>query len=751
VDGESLGDHTRRVLYNIARLRRRNPDLDQICQMPRFWPRLLLAASVHDLGKCAKAFQETVRGGDPFKHRHEVLSALFLRWLLADDPSGDLPWSAAAVLTHHKDWNEVVDLYPPDLAAAIVRPILTPEFLVSGKALFASELLPELTRLGVALPHGSTTAAWEPGEACQELARIISAVDRLNRSIQRQSYNSPDVVAGRFLRGALIIADHSGSAHVALQRSNALASPELALGSMKRAWDGLYEHQRQLSAVTSSAILTAPTGSGKTEGAILWAASVRASQGGEPVLFYVLPYQASVNAMRARLAGDFGESHVSLQHSKALQSLYRVLLEHGYGPLQAAAIAHKQRELARLYATPIRALTPYQLLRAAFQLKGHEAIWTDASAGLMVFDEIHAYDLRRLGMILASLRHMTRDLGIRALFMSATLPHCLHEVLRSLLPGCADIRATEETYLQFRRHQVHTLNVDLLDSSVLERIAHDASAGLAVLVVATTVGRAQEVYRKLRDRIGGGVELLHGRFHAEDRFKKECQLLQSRGPGSPTQGPLVLVSTQVVEVSLDVDFDVLYSDPAPLEALLQRFGRVNRRRRHALRDVFVMRSVPKGSPVYEEELVTAAVSQLAAIDGQALDESDIQTLLDSTYAGDRGQRWAAAIKQSIEKFETRVLASLRPFATDESIEDLFDQMFDGAEVLPISEEQRYIKRREEQPLLCSALLVPVTRGQFMSLLKAGALQKRHDVWVVDRPYSEAEGLQVKASPGEDGI
>jgi CRISPR-associated endonuclease/helicase Cas3 len=70
--------------------------------------------------------------------------------------------------------------------------------------------------------------------------------------------------------------------------------------------------------------------------------------------------------------------------------------------------------IARLHAKPVRILTPYQLLRGTFQLEGHEALWTGASGSLMIFDEMHAYEPLRTGMILATIRHMTRKLGVRA-------------------------------------------------------------------------------------------------------------------------------------------------------------------------------------------------------------------------------------------------------------------------------------------------------------------------------------------------
>jgi CRISPR-associated endonuclease/helicase Cas3 len=718
--------------------------------MPRFWHRVALAAAIHDLGKCVKAFQDMLQGGPAFHHRHEVFSAPFLRWLLPNDPEHDLPWAAAAVLTHHKDWKDIDQLYPRELLDDPVRPILTKDFLETAQALLVADIWPVLQESGLPLACSAPSAplSFDPTSGLKE---VLAAADGLVRRLHRQPYDSPEALAGRFLRGALIMSDHSGSAHVRFKMLTEFDSPELALSALGLEWEVLHAHQKNLSKAGGNTVLIAPTGSGKTEAAILWAAKKNPMPNGYPVLFYVLPYQASLNAMHARIEGHFGSGSAALQHSKAVQALYRNLLE-DYSPARAAAIAREKKNLARLHTTPIRALTPYQLLRAAFQLKGHEAIWTDAAGGLVVFDEIHAYDPHRLGMILATLRHMTCNLGIRALVMSATLPQRLARILQAVLPDCATEKADADTYSAFRRHRIHTLDAGLLDDVIVDRIANDALLGIAVLAVATTVGRAQQLCARLRERVGTAVELLHGRFHADHRFDKERRLLRRRGPqAQSSDGPVVLVATQVVEVSLNVDFDVLYSDPAPLDALLQRFGRINRWRKAALRDVNVMCHTPDGCPVYEEGLINAALTELSTLDGQPLDEALVQELLDRIYAGERGDRWATRVNTSIDEFQTRVLASLKPFATDNRIEETFDELFNGVEVLPKCEEEKYKQRREEEPLLAPSLLVPVTQGQFMGMLKSGSLQKRHDVWVADKPYSESDGLQVNSPATQDGV
>jgi CRISPR/Cas system-associated endonuclease/helicase Cas3 len=74
------------------------------------------------------------------------------------------------------------------------------------------------------------------------------------------------------------------------------------------------------------------------------------------------------------------------------------------------------------------------------------------------------------------------------------------------------------------------------------------------------------------------VELFHGRFNMQDRMGKEKTIREKTGTNSDKRSSVVLVATQVVEVSLDIDLNTIYTDPAPLEALVQRFGCINRGR-----------------------------------------------------------------------------------------------------------------------------------------------------------------------------
>jgi CRISPR-associated endonuclease/helicase Cas3 len=472
-------------------------------------------------------------------------------------------------------------------------------------------------------------------------------------------------------------------------------------------------------------------------------------------LLYVLPYQASLNAMHNRLSGSFPGA-VALQHGRALQALYRNLLEKGYTRAAAAAAARNAKQLARLHHHPIRVLTPYQLLRGMFRLKGYESLLTDCTQACLVLDEIHAYEPFRLGMILAAMEYLREQWNCRFFVMSATLPSRLRMELEDVLCGPHRIVADVETYRDFARHRLNFLS-GTVDCEAILKLALDSSrTGKAVLVVCNTVRKARDVYVRLKQLMpdsNGVIHLLHSRFTARDRLTKEKAISAIVGTRTRSESAngTILVATQVVEVSLDIDFDVVLSEPAPLESLVQRFGRVNRGRRHRLCDVFVLADPLSGQRVYDDAYVVAGYSALRRMADQPIDEAAITQMLDDVYSGMEADRWFGALSRGRREFKAACLNDLRAFQSDQKLEDQFDQMFDGTEVLPASYLDEYRTLFENDPIGASELLIPMPYWQLQLLRKIGRVRTDNTLpWIkiADVPYDRDGGLDVETASKE---
>jgi CRISPR-associated endonuclease/helicase Cas3 len=790
-EGESLVAHTLDVVRRVARLRNRAPFLAEVCGEPRFWHRLGLAAALHDLGKADPRFQRMLRlprgTRSTYDQRHEVLSLAWLNWSLGADPHGDRQSVAAAIASHHKDYGEITTKYslgsdwdPDPNIEDFLAPI--PEALFAAVATyFAEVILPRVREFGL-LDDAWSLDPW-PTErngresANQSLRDNLGAWQLWMDELEDPRVDPRQRRFGLLLRGVMLLADHAGSAHEEFRALEVLHEPA-DMGTRLAPPKGaeFYSHQSAAAATSGHALLVAPTGSGKTEAALLWASRQYASGRGFPPLFYVLPFKASMNAMQRRLVGNFAanpqapttaeQAAVMLQHSSALQVLYHQLMnrdepgQKAPSSKQAEWVARQQQNLAKLHTAPVRVLSPYQLLRAAYQLKGHEAIWADAAGGLFIFDEIHAYEAKRLAAILEQLRFLVHELGAKVFVMTATMPRPIRDRIHELLGQATVIQAQPETYALFRRHTLRLSESGLLDTPTIDQIVTRIQGGEAVLCVATTVGRAQQLQRLLRERLRDSheVKLLHGRFSGRDRNALETEVrdaVATRNTAADRR-PIALVATQVVEVSLDVDFDVLFTDPAPLEALLQRFGRVNRSRRPEPKDVVVCTPVEDALPVYDEALVYAAIDQLKTARDQVIDEAVVQTWLDTIYSGPIGDRLSREITDWSDIFRRDVLSALKPFDTEADLEEMFLKQFDGAEVLPRSLCDEYSRRLEEEPLKASMLTVPVSQKQLVTLRRKGLVQPAEALGlptkhlsVVDVPYSSESGLELNPPRHED--
>jgi CRISPR-associated endonuclease/helicase Cas3 len=754
--GERLLGHTKAVVARLADFYRCFPALAEQVAAPRLWHWAFWASVLHDFGKVAQGFQSQLQpGAKPWGHRHEALSLAFTEWALPEALDADRPWVTAGIASHHRDIEDIRKSYPDaddpddDDVARLVADVEDP--IVDALAQWLGNE-PRAWAEGFGLPGVEVRPCPPPDpiadfrlRATGRIHRALKRYRHLVRTLEREAASSPQNLAAIALRGLVILADHTASAHISPAHA-AVDGVEAAVEALKLGpLDSLYRHQQDAAACDGHSLLVAPTGSGKTEAAILWAARQKETDPSRGRLFYVLPYQASLNAMHERLTRHFPGT-VALQHSRALQALYRSLLEKGYAPERAAAVARRERSLARLHHHPIRVLTPYQLLRGAFRLKGYEALLTDAASGMFVFDEVHAYEPKRLGMILGMIDYLRRHMDGAFLIMSATFPSVLRQALREALEDVSDVTAGD-LYREFARHTVRIAEGAMSDAQNLDRIVERARSGESVLVVCNTIAGASSTRGALAERLSGStVELLHGRFNARDRFKKERKLLTRMGTRQRVRqrNPVVLVATQVVEVSLDIDFDVLFTEPAPLESLIQRFGRVNRGRRYSSRDVYVLGAPLDGQRIYQAEYVTSAFQILSQHRDRVIDEALVGPWLNEVYEGTGGAEWSQSVAEARQEFAEACLSNLRAFQSNPQLSQAFDRMFDGTEVLPASLAEEYHRLMEDDPLRASELLVPMPWWQVGQLRKESKVVGGggDEPIVVDVPYDGERGLQL---------
>lgn len=365
-------------------------------------------------------------------------------------------------------------------------------------------------------------------------------------------------------------------------------------------------------------LLEAPMGEGKTEAAFFAHLELQRRLGHRG-LYIALPTKATGNAMFERtlkFLGDQGPNRkldLQLVHGGALLNESFQLLkpssiwDEKEGQVRAGEwFTNKKRALLSEYGvgTVDQALLPILPVRHNFV-----RLWGLANR-VVVFDEIHAYDAYT-GTLLIHLLRWLLAIGSSVVLLSATLPPSIRRKLATVVTSTLPEQETEYPRLSvFQQGQkvrqkhfqadparqqtvrLQALTPDLFDMrAALEARLTQGGMGLALL---NTVQRAQDLYRLFPDgepldreghrvgkRLSDGTEvfLFHARFPADRRQKREEQALESFGKGKARRGRKILIATQVAEQSLDLDFDVIATDLAPIDLVLQRAGRLWRHAR----------------------------------------------------------------------------------------------------------------------------------------------------------------------------
>jgi CRISPR-associated endonuclease/helicase Cas3 len=717
---ELLTEHSLTVRHAARVVADRIGSVGVLADRPGFWPWVDAAALLHDAGKVAEGFQRQLRpGGESWGDRHEVLSLAYVDLLTRHLPEPDRRMIAAGVVFHHvsltghdglsarypsyADWRAKFGL---DDNAFPGRPRVqvTPRRHAAVLAWYARQL-------GVPVPDGDGRRLWE-------LARDAFARVQAHWT---EEVTADDGLIAVLLQGAVTLADHSGSAHVELRQDMPL--PDRFIDTMSAP----YPHQVTASEHDGHVIVRAPTGMGKTKAGLAWASRQLASMPGRPRLVWQLPYRASIDAARRRFIDDLKVSpeDVAVLHATAVQTLLAECSADDAAPGRAQARKAKaQRRAMRLFAQRVRIATPHQLLRAALAGPKYSSGLIEQANAIMVLDELHAYDPVIFGRICAAMQ-LWKRLGSRVCVLSATLADPMITLVRDSLgeqhveivdapPGSAP-----------DRHRLVVDDVPIDDERSTTRIRDWLAEGHGVLVVANTVARAQSLYEELapaaREQYPGDPDaaiLLHSRFRHCDRDKIEDRIQkrypERESPAAARRGGLV-VATQALEVSLCLDFDRGVSELAPIEAVAQRMGRVNRRGRHPEGPVEFRVHVAKvdnekDARPYEMGALRAALLALTEHPGPVVSEETIAAWLKTAYATEWGREWEARARRSRDDFSAVFLTFTEPFHDRSEFADRLDEELDTVEVLWEEDRAEYRRRAAEDPLIAHELLIPLRYG-----------------------------------------
>jgi len=577
-------------------------------------------SALHDLGKASPAFQIKIKyapiiqelreqGFSLPEHidkptRHEVITAWAIQSEKLLEESGlDSQWSqsvAQALGGHHGAWhpyNEIVNVPPSEYGGE--------EWIAARRA-----LVNEIRAIFTPPACNPQLKTVEQNALLTIFSGFVSVVDWLGSDENLFPYKNEFVPLADYARTS------EAQARDALKKKGWLSTltppAEFDFAHLFNV-ESPRPAQKEVIALAGSAslpalvIIESPTGSGKTEAALslyaLWTQSVE-----RPGLYVAMPTTATSDQMHDRVT-----KFLSTRHQMDIKPLLvhsRALLREDETQADEADKVEEETVLRQTWFLPRKKslLVPFgvgtvdQTFLSVLQTKHFFVRLLGLSHKVIVFDEIHAYDAY-MSEIFCRLLHWLREIGASVILLSATLPgasrHRFVEAYTDREDESPSIEYPRLTVATSQNVQVYPLskpenqpplrlermNRDLI--SIVERVQKELQQDGCVAVICNTVRRAQDVYTALEAANQAepfcpaeNLILFHARTTQQWRDEIQTRVLDAVSKKARENGErpkrMIVVATQVIEQSLDLDFDVILTDLAPLDLLVQRAGRLHR-------------------------------------------------------------------------------------------------------------------------------------------------------------------------------
>lgn len=401
------------------------------------------------------------------------------------------------------------------------------------------------------------------------------------------------------LLGLLMKCDHSASGGYKIEYPNDFLEDALnnLLNEFKEKdksadWNNMQKFCKENS--DKNIIAIADTGMGKTEGGFLW--------GGNNKIFFVLPLRTTINAMYKRfdeviIKGENKEERVGLLHSNSLEYYLnnkKELVIDDKDEKEMDILEYNKR--GKHLSLPITICTPDQIFNFILKYKGYESKLATLSYSKIILDEMQMYDASLLAAVIFGITKII-EMGGKIAIVTATFPPIIEYFLNKYLMKdnknvIKDLDKPEEIVEEpifikkkFTNNEKIRHNIVLIDDEIgIEHILwqfkknkKENKKSNKILVICNTIKKAQEIYLKLKeeDDLKDKINMLHSNFIREDREEKEKNILDFGKTEFDGEG--IWISTSLVEASLDIDFDYLFTELQDLNSLFQRFGRCNRK------------------------------------------------------------------------------------------------------------------------------------------------------------------------------
>ena len=601
-NGETILEHTEKLINNFKLLNNIYPKMNVNKDL------LLLSCIYHDLGKININFQKNIENLNSSNYSgimHGLLSLSFINVekLLLEFEISDIKALIYSVALHHeRDFSQVTK---KDYSSEIEK------------------MNTEVKNFNPVLEKLKKIFTEETGKKIElfndeKLKKLSSKFYKLGE--RPYSMNNYEIFK-KFvmLKGLLNRIDYASSAYVEIEKENNFLEKELENFKKKlkiSEWNKMQKFM--IENRKNNVILKAQTGLGKTEAGLLWIGNGKG--------FFTLPLKSATNSIFERLkkqiASSGNKSKIGLLHS----GFKNVYIENSDGNESEIL---KYIESTKQFSLPVTICTIDQLFDFVFKAAGFEMKLATLSYSKTVIDEIQMYSPELISFLLYGLKQIT-EFGGKFSVITATFPPVLCYFLKKLK---IDFIESENFVENKIRHSVKVLDEEI-NAEFINKI-YQKNKNVKILVVCNTIKKASEIYEKLSEMKNVNINLIHSRFINSDRKKKEEEIFEF---ASSTKNG-IWIGTQVVETSLDIDFDILITELSDLNGLFQRMGRCYRKREFDKRtgeyNCFVFYKKCSGTfgeySVVDKEIHKKSKEALNKTDG-LLDEKRKIELIEKVYS-----------------------------------------------------------------------------------------------------------------------
>jgi len=362
-------------------------------------------------------------------------------------------------------------------------------------------------------------------------------------------------------------------------------------------FDKLRDFQTDLSNSNQSVLVEIPTGEGKTEGSLLWA--IENIYNDNAKIIYTLPTQTTSNKLYERVQIFFDKNECGLIHSNA-----KIFLEKEYEKDNGVVdeVFRSDFLISKSFNKPVTISTIDSLLKYFINIGRFNIATKNFLNSVIIVDEVHSYDFKLMGFLKRFLE-LCNEYEVKVCLMSASIPNKIKELLNIKHYPLI----TQKELFQKKANEIIKQDYSLDDD--FDFIFQKFYDFKNILVIRNTVKSATETYLTLKRQFSLNDEdivLYHSTFKKKDKQKKEDLIFKKLA----SKKPFILVATQIVEVSLDIDFDVMFTDNAPIDSLIQRFGRVNRKKNEVKKGEIFIYKYEKAFPYTNSYLLELTFTTL---------------------------------------------------------------------------------------------------------------------------------------------